>query len=82
MVSKKKSDISHKESPETQMLGLGYNPWWSEGAVKPPLFLTSTFMFRTAEDGEEFFSVALSFPAVQSGSAGNSRIVRNVDGFD
>jgi methionine-gamma-lyase len=59
MVSKKKSDISHKESPETQMLGLGYNPWWSEGAVKPPLFLTSTFMFRTAEDGEEFFSVAL-----------------------
>lgn len=59
MTSKKKSDIPHKESHETQMLGLGYNPWWSEGAVKPPLFLTSTFMFKTAEDGEEFFNVAL-----------------------
>jgi methionine-gamma-lyase len=41
------------------MMGLGYNPWWSEGSVKPPLYLTSTFMFRTAEEGEEFFSVAL-----------------------
>ena len=46
-------------SPETQMMGFGYNPWWSEGSVKPPLFLTSTFMFHTAEDGEEFFKVAL-----------------------
>jgi cystathionine beta-lyase/cystathionine gamma-synthase len=27
----------------------------SEGAVKPPVFLTSTFVFRTAEDGQDFF---------------------------
>ncbi|GKT26288.1 Cys/Met metabolism, pyridoxal phosphate-dependent enzyme like protein, partial [Aduncisulcus paluster] len=27
----------------------------SEGAVKPPVFLTSTFVFRTAEDGKDFF---------------------------
>lgn len=46
-------------SPETLMMRYGYNPWWSEGAVKPPLFLTSTFLFKTAEDGEEFFQVAL-----------------------
>ncbi len=46
-------------SPSTQMLGYGYNPWWSEGSVKPPLFLTSTFLFKKAEDGEEFFKVAL-----------------------
>lgn len=46
-------------SPETQMMGYGYNPWWSEGSVKVPMFLTSTFMFRSAEDGEEFFKVAL-----------------------
>jgi len=45
--------------PETEMMRHGYNPWWSEGSVKPPLFLTSTFMFKTAEDGEEFFQVAL-----------------------
>jgi len=46
-------------APETLMMRYGYNPWWSEGAVKPPLFLTSTFLFKTAEDGEEFFQVAL-----------------------
>lgn len=46
-------------APETLMMRAGYNPWWSEGAVKPPLFLTSTFLFKSAEDGEEFFQVAL-----------------------
>ena len=46
-------------APETLMMSHGYNPWWSEGAVKAPLFLTSTFLFKTAEDGEEFFKVAL-----------------------
>ncbi|MFN7683902.1 MAG: PLP-dependent transferase, partial [Oligoflexia bacterium] len=46
-------------APETMMMRYGYNPWWSEGAVKPPLFLTSTFLFKSAEDGEEFFQVAL-----------------------
>ena len=45
--------------PETLMMRHGYNPWWSEGSVKPPLFLTSTFLFKSAEDGEEFFQVAL-----------------------
>jgi methionine-gamma-lyase len=49
----------HSLAPETLMMRHGYNPWWSEGAVKPPLFLTSTFLFKTAEDGEEFFKVAL-----------------------
>jgi methionine-gamma-lyase len=59
MASARKPTRKHHEHPETQMMGLGYNPWWSEGSVKPPLFLTSTFMFKTAEDGEEFFSIAL-----------------------
>jgi len=52
-------DLPANLSPETLMMRYGYNPWWSEGAVKPPLFLTSTFMFRSAEEGEEFFQVAL-----------------------
>ncbi|NUG82695.1 PLP-dependent transferase, partial [Acinetobacter bereziniae] len=30
-------------------------PELSEGAVKPPVFLTSTFVFKTAEDGRDFF---------------------------
>jgi methionine-gamma-lyase len=41
--------------PETLMLGFGYDPHLSEGAVKPPVFLTSTFVFKSAEHGKEFF---------------------------
>src|SRR3954468_6252331 len=41
--------------PETQMMGYGYDPSLSEGALKPPIFLTSTFVFRNAQDGKDFF---------------------------
>ncbi|WP_349371029.1 cystathionine gamma-synthase family protein [Salinarimonas sp.] len=44
-----------KLQPETLMLGYGYDPLLSEGAVKPPVFLTSTFVFESAEHGKEFF---------------------------
>ena len=46
---------NHALAPETLMLGYGYDPALSEGAAKPPVFLTSTFVFRTAEDGRDFF---------------------------
>jgi methionine-gamma-lyase len=46
---------NHKLRPETLMLGYGYDPALSEGAVKPPVFLTSTFVFTSAEHGKEFF---------------------------
>lgn len=46
-------------SPETLMLGYGYKPSLSEGAVKCPIFQTSTFAFKTAEDGKAFFELAL-----------------------
>ncbi len=45
-------------SPETLMMGYGYDPFLSERSLKPPVFLTSTFVFRTAEDGKEFFELA------------------------
>lgn len=45
----------HPLHPETQMLNYGYDPSLSEGAVKPPVFLTSTFVFPTAEEGRDFF---------------------------
>lgn len=45
----------HFLHPETLMLNYGYDPDLSEGAVKPPVFLTSTFVFPTAEDGRDFF---------------------------
>ena len=46
---------NHRLHPETLMLGYGYDPALSEGAVKPPVFLTSTFVFASAEDGRDFF---------------------------
>jgi methionine-gamma-lyase len=46
---------NHVLHPETLMLNYGYDPQLSEGAVKPPVFLTSTFVFKTAEDGQDFF---------------------------
>ncbi|MDP9014041.1 MAG: cystathionine gamma-synthase family protein [Pseudomonadota bacterium] len=37
------------------MMGYGYDPTLSEGSLKPPIFLTSTFVFKTAQDGKDFF---------------------------
>ncbi|QDH72500.1 cystathionine gamma-synthase family protein [Brevundimonas sp. M20] len=45
-------------SPETLMMGYGYDPALSEGSIKAPIFQTSTFVFRSAEDGKRFFEVA------------------------
>ncbi|MGY3608381.1 MULTISPECIES: cystathionine gamma-synthase family protein [unclassified Bradyrhizobium] len=56
MVKPTKTRIgNHTLHPETLMLNYGYDPQLSEGAVKPPVFLTSTFVFKTAEDGKDFF---------------------------
>ena len=49
---------NHALKPETLMLSYGYDPKLSEGAVKPPVFLTSTFVFATAEEGRDFFDYA------------------------
>jgi methionine-gamma-lyase len=59
------SDKKHKQKkasdfhPESLMMSYGYNPAWSEGAIKSPIFQTSTFVFETAEDGKAFFELAL-----------------------
>jgi methionine-gamma-lyase len=44
-------------NPESLMMTLGYNPEWSEGSVKTPIFQTSTFVFKSAEEGKAFFEV-------------------------
>lgn len=44
--------------PESLMMSYGYKPHLSEGAIKCPIFQTSTFVFRTAEEGKAFFEVA------------------------
>lgn len=43
-------------APETLMMGYGYDPMLSEGSLKPPQFQTSTFVFKSAEDGKNFFA--------------------------
>ena len=43
--------------PETLMMGYGYAPGLSEGSLKPPIFLTSTFVFDSAQQGKDFFDL-------------------------
>ena len=61
----------HLLHPSTQMMSYGYDASMSEGAVKPPVFLTSTFVFKSAEEGADFFDVVAGRkPAPQDGGAG------------
>ncbi len=61
---------NHRLAPETLMLGYGYDPGLSEGAVKPPVFLTSTFVFRSAEEGRDYFDVVAGRKEAPEGGAG------------
>jgi methionine-gamma-lyase len=53
-----KSIGSRALSQETLMMGYGYDPFLSERSLKPPVFQTSTFVFRSAQDGKAFFELA------------------------
>jgi len=44
-----------KLKPSTLMMGHGFDPELSEGSLKPPIFLTSTFVFESAAAGKRFF---------------------------
>ncbi|MBK9714334.1 MAG: cystathionine gamma-synthase family protein [Kouleothrix sp.] len=44
--------------PESLMMGYGYKPELSQGAIKCPIFQTSTFVFNSAEEGKAFFELA------------------------
>ena len=46
---------NHKLSAGTLMMGHGFDPALSEGSLKPPIFLTSTFVFENAAAGKRFF---------------------------
>ncbi|MCB9198092.1 MAG: cystathionine gamma-synthase family protein [Flavobacteriales bacterium] len=47
-----------KLRPESLMMSYGYKPSLSEGAIKCPIFQTSTFVFNNAQEGKNFFEVA------------------------
>jgi methionine-gamma-lyase len=57
-MEKKSKRYKRDFQPETLALGYGYDAKLSEGAVKPPVFLTSTFAFASADSGRKFFDVA------------------------
>jgi len=44
-----------KLKASTLMMGHGFDPALSEGALKPPIFLTSTFVFENAAAGKRHF---------------------------
>jgi methionine-gamma-lyase len=60
-------DKRKKFQPESLMMSYGYKPELSEGAVKVPIFQTSTYCFKTAEEGKAFFEVALGKRAQREG---------------
>jgi len=56
-----------KMHPESLMMSHGYNPHWSEGAIKCPIFQTSTFVFKSAEEGKAYFEVAYGLREKEEG---------------
>lgn len=48
----------HQLQPASLSMGYGYRPELSEGALKSPIFQTSTFVFASAEEGKRFFQLA------------------------
>ena len=52
---RKKMLGEHVLHPESLMMSYGFDPFLSEGSIKPPIFATSTFAFRSAADGEALF---------------------------
>lgn len=57
----------HELRPESLMMSYGYRPEWSEGSLKPPIFQTSTFVFKSAEHGKAFFEVGAGLREPQAG---------------
>lgn len=57
----------HKFKPESMMMSFGYKPSLSEGAIKSPIFQTSTFVFKNAEEGKAFFEIAYGIRAKRQG---------------
>ncbi len=59
----------HPLRPESLMMSYGYDPRLSEGALKCPIFQTSTFVFESAEAGKDFFAVAYGLREAEPGEA-------------
>ena len=50
--------LKKRYRPESLVPTYGYDPSLSEGAMVPPIFLSSTFVFKNAEDAKRSFELA------------------------
>jgi methionine-gamma-lyase len=55
--------------PESLMMSYGYKPELSEYAIKAPVFLTSTFGFKNARAGKEYFELAYGLREARKGES-------------
>jgi len=55
--------------PQTSLFSKGYDPHRSEGAAIPPIFKTSTFLFKTAEEGKRAFEIAYGLSPAEIGES-------------
>ncbi|MBV5272035.1 MAG: PLP-dependent transferase, partial [Afipia sp.] len=55
--------------PQTSIFSKGYDPQRSEGAATPPVFRTSTFLFKTAEEGKRAFEIAYGLSPMKEGES-------------
>ncbi len=56
-------------SPQTLIFEKGYDPQRSEGAAVPPVFRTSTFIFKKAMDGKRAFELAYGLRPREQGES-------------
>jgi len=60
--------VSHVK-PQTEIFSKGYDPQRSEGAATPPVFRTSTFIFKTAAEGKRAFEIAYGLDTMKQGES-------------
>jgi len=58
-----------KVKPQTAIFSKGYDPQRSEGAATPPVFRTSTFIFKTAAEGKRAFEIAYGLDTLKQGES-------------
>ena len=59
----------HMIKPQTEIFSKGYDPQRSEGAAVPPVFRTSTFIFKTAAEGKRAFEIAYGLDQMKAGES-------------
>lgn len=58
-----------RAKPQTEIFSIGYDPQRSEGAAIPPVFRTSTFIFKSAAEGKRAFEIAYGLSPAREGES-------------